>query len=477
MPSKSLKATDYAFTNLLSWCAYNYPRFLIGAHHRLIAKALEKVERGEIKRLMINMPPRHGKSFLASEFFPAWYLGRNPDKYIIAASHTKELSDDFGRKVRNLLLDDPFRAVFNTTISVDSQAAAKFSMAKGGMYYGAGVGTGISGKGAHLFLIDDPIKDRESAESPLYRRRLKDWYSSTAERRLMPNAAIVVIQTRWHEDDLSGWLLETEADEWTVLSFPALDHNEDALWPDFFDKAALLSIRDKLIARGQSREWNALYQQNPTPAEGVMFKATDVTMYNDLPEGCTFYMASDYAVTPDQGDYTVHSIFAVDNRRNVYLHDMWRGQKESRIWVNALLNLVRKYKPMAGAEEKGQILKTLEPYIVSEMNRLGIYWRRIGFASVGSKEQRASASKAQSFSGLVSQGKFYVRSNQNWTADFMDELTKFPYGKHDDMIDTCTLFMQMFAGLREGEKPMSDLNANQMPTFNQLVKHQNKSYD
>ena len=199
--------------SLLDFCLYTNITYEIAPHHKLIAEKLEAVERGEIKRLMITMPPRHGKSELASRRFPSWYIGRNPDKQIIAASYNSDLANDFGREVRNIVGSPEFSNLFNTALSVDSKAANRWHTDKGGMYVAAGVGTAITGRGADILLIDDPFKDRQEADSEITRQRVWDWYTSTAYTRLMPGGAVIVINTRWHDDDLSGRLLE-EQDTW-----------------------------------------------------------------------------------------------------------------------------------------------------------------------------------------------------------------------------------------------------------------------
>jgi hypothetical protein len=192
-----------------------------GLHHR-IAGALQRVEAGLTRRLMIFVPPRHGKSMLTSEHFPAWYLGRNPVKSIVCATYAQDLADDFGRKVRNQMVDPLYRAIFpECQVSPDSASVSRISTEKHGNYFAVGIGGPLTGRGANVLLIDDPHKDRADAESPVMRKRAKDWFQSVAYTRLMDGGAIVLMMTRWHEDDLAGWLLEEHADEgWEVLNIP-----------------------------------------------------------------------------------------------------------------------------------------------------------------------------------------------------------------------------------------------------------------
>lgn len=278
-----LKAEDAAFSRLIAYAAYQWPGYQPAWHHRKIARALEGVEKGEIKRLMIFMPPRHGKSMLASEFFPGWYLGRNPDHYMVAATYGQDLADDFGRKVKNQLADPVYQQIFpGVGLADDSRSSKRFHVQsdyggieygtrQNGAYYAVGVGGPLTGRGAHVLMIDDPVKDREEADSETARRRVKDWYTSVAYTRLMKGGAIIVIQTRWHEDDLAGWLLKEHSHEgWHVLSLPAMsdEYASGALWPEFKDKPELEVIKKTM---GQ-RDWSALFQQSPAPQEGTFFK-------------------------------------------------------------------------------------------------------------------------------------------------------------------------------------------------------------
>lgn len=258
-------------TSLLRYVQHGCPSHRHAAHQALIAEKLEAVERGDIKRLAIFMPPRHGKSMFASEGFPAWYLGRNPTHHVIAATYSQQLADDFGRKVRNQIRGEEFEAIFpGVALRQDSHSVRRFHTAQGGVYYGAGIGGPITGRGAHLLLIDDPVKSRSDAASPTRRQQTWDWYTSVAYTRLMPGAAIVLIQTRWDPDDLAGRVLRHAADEgWEVLSLPAIDARGVALWPEAYPLDRLEEIRRQI----GPRDWSALYQQEPAARDGGVFKA------------------------------------------------------------------------------------------------------------------------------------------------------------------------------------------------------------
>lgn len=258
-------------TTLLGFTKFTFPRYQVSHHHRLICDALEKVERGECRRQMIFMPPRHGKSELASRRFPPYALGRDPDREVISASYGADLATDFGRDVRNIVAGKEYHALFpDVRLAGDSSAKNRWHTNHRGGYVAAGVGTAITGRGADIFNIDDPVKDRAEAESETTRNGIWAWYRSTAYTRLMKNASIILTMTRWHEDDLAGRLLEQaekDGDKWEVLCLPAISPEGKALWPERYDRVALDQIRRVL----ELREWGALYDQNPRPAGTSFF--------------------------------------------------------------------------------------------------------------------------------------------------------------------------------------------------------------
>jgi len=450
---------DFAFSRLISYAAFQWPGYRDAPHHRLIARHLEMVERGEIKRLMITMPPRHGKSMLASEFFPAWYLGRNPDHYVVTATYAQELADDFGRKVKNQIEDAAFTAVFpGVGLADDSKSAKRFhvegaqggyehGLTQRGAFYAVGVGGPLTGRGAHLLLIDDPVKNREDADSEIVRKKTRDWYTSTAYTRLMPGGRIIIIQTRWHEDDLSGWLVQEHAHEnWTVLNLPAIDDAGKALWPDQYDVPQLEQIR-KAIG---PRDWSALYQQRPTPEEGDYFKAEWLKTYDKLPARGTMqvYGGSDYAVTADGGDYTVHIVVGIDPDHNIFVLDLWRKQASSDVWVESFCDLVLEHKPLGWAEEQGQIKAGVGPFLEKRMRERRAFVAREQFPTRGDK-----AVRAQSIRGRMAQNGLYVPKDAPWLADFRRELLTFPAGKHDDQVDALGLIGQLLDRMVSGQKP------------------------
>lgn len=438
--ARELLRRDDAASHLIPFTEFTLPRYNAGDHHKLIAEKLEAVERGDIDRLMIFAPPRHGKSELASKRFPAWFLGRNPAKEIIAASYNSDLARDFGRSVRNIARDPDFAAIFpGTTLADDSKAADRWNTGQGGGYVAAGVGTAITGRGAHVLLIDDPVKDHEEADSELRRQRVWDWYTSTAYTRLMPGGAIVVIMTRWHEDDLAGRLLDAQAkggDQWEVIELQAINDAGEALWPASYGLPELERIKGTI----GPRDWTALYQQRPAPDEGAFFKRDWIKTYESLPPDVHYYGASDYAVTADGGDWTVHIVGAVDSGGNLYIEDIWRGQTTADVWIDAFLGLVGQYSPLTWAEEQGQIIKSVGPFIDRRMDETRTYCSREQFTSIADKPTRARAIQAR-----MATGKVLFRDNASWLAGLMSELLTFPAGKHDDQVDALSLLGRLMA--------------------------------
>lgn len=419
-----------ARTKLIDFARYTLPTYEEAAHHHMIAERLEAVERGDIRRLMIFMPPRHGKSELASRRFPAWYMGRNPGIEIISASYNSDLAADFGREVRAIVASDEYQALFpGVQLRADSKAADRWHITGNGAYRAAGVGTAMTGRGADLLLIDDPVKDREEADSELRRGRVWDWYRSTAYTRLSPQGRVVVIQTRWHEDDLSGRLLEqmkAGADEWEVLSLPAILDGK-ALWPDRFPLERLEAIKRTI----GPREWSALYMQSPQPDEGTFFQREWLKEWakDSKPADLRIYGTSDYAVTDGGGDYTVHRIWGVCPKGGIYRLDGWRAQATADVWIERKLDLIAKWKPHAWFGEAGVIQKSIEPMLIRRMREREVRCRLEWLPSINDKPTRARGFQARAAMGEV------------WFEPGADisEFLVFPAGKHDDDVDTASL--------------------------------------
>ena len=438
---------------LLAFAGFTNSAYKAAPHHKLIADKLEGVARGDIKRLMICMPPRHGKSELASRRFPAWYLGQQPGKQVIAASYNSDLANDFGREVRNIVASPEFQVLFSVNLAQDSKAANRWHTDKGGMYVAAGVGTAITGRGADILLIDDPFKDRAEADSELNRKSVWDWYTSTAYTRLMPGGAVVVINTRWHDDDLSGRLLAAQADggdQWEVISLPAIADGA-ALWPEWYPMDRLEQIRSVLPAR----DWNSLYQQNPIPDDGEFFKGAWFGSYDKPPEHLRIYGASDYAVTDGGGDYTAHGVFGLDAAQNLYVLDWWRGQTSADVWIDRFCDLVQQHQPLCWFGESGTIRRAVEPFMRARMIERGALCRVEWLSSIHDKPTRA-----RSFQAMASMGKVLMPANAQWLGDVLAELMRFPAGKNDDSVDVCGLIGRGLQFIGTARKPALDFSVS-----------------
>lgn len=387
---------------------------------------------------MINMPPRHGKSELGSRRFPAWFLGRNPTATVMSASYNLEKAEEFGGEVRDIVRSHHYRNLFpGVELKEDTRAKGFWRTSHGGFYISAGVGTALTGRGTvgPIILIDDPLKDRAEADSERHRETVKQWYSSVVLSRFPK--AVIVVQTRWHEDDLTGWLLEEQAkggDKWDILELPAISPDGLALWPDFYPLEALERVRSATMPR----DWSALYQQRPAPDEGAYFKRDWFRSYDERPAQLRVYGASDYAVTEDGGDFTVHVVIGVDPADNIYVLDLWRGQTTSDQWVQSFLDLVRRWKPLMWVEEQGQIIKSIGPFLEKRMREEKVYCRREQVSSASDKPTRSRSIQAR-----AAMGKVYLPAKSDWLATFTSELLMFPAGKHDDQVDAFGLIGRM----------------------------------
>jgi predicted phage terminase large subunit-like protein len=436
--------------SLTDWC--RYAGFEPARHHLLLIDKLEAVARGEIDRLAIFMPPGAAKSTYASVLFAPWYYAQHPAHCLIAASHTAELAEKWGRRVRNLVAEHSL--VLGVGLASDSSAAGRWETSASGEYFAAGVGGAIAGRRADLVVIDDPVRSREDADSELIRDKTWDWYKSDLYTRLKPGGRIVLIQTRWHEDDLAGRLLIDMAaggDRWEVVSLPAIAEQGDPLgrragdplWPEWEDQAAL----DRKRRTVGPRDWSALYQQRPAPEEGDYFKTEWLRPYDKPParETLRIYGGSDYAVTADGGDYTVHAVVGVDPEGRMYLLDLWRKQASSDVWIESFCDLVREWKPTEWGEEQGQIRAGVGPFLDRRMRERSAYVYRRQFPTRGDK-----AVRAQSIRGRMALDGLYVPHTASWYPDLRSELLSFPAGKHDDQVDALGLIGQLLDTIMTG---------------------------
>lgn len=414
--------------SLIAFTEQTYQRYRTARHHRIIAEQLERVERREIDRLMLLLPPRHGKTELASRRYPPWNLGRNPHRQIIAASATESFATDVGREVRNIVKTDEFGGIFpNVHLAADSTAAGRWHTNHGGIFAAVGVGSQILGKGADDFIIDDPFASMEDAQSEVQRKRVIEWYQGSVYNRLQPGGTITIINHRMHEEDLSGYLLERQAmggDRWEVVELPAINDDGEALWPEAYPIETL----ERIKANTLPRFWSSLYQQKPQPDEGTFFQRAWFPEWQRLPR-VRVYGTSDYAVTDKGGDFTVHRVWGVDSDDNLYRIAGWRGQTPADKWIDAKIDLMEQWKPHAWFGEAGVIQKAVEPMLVKRMRERKVRCRLEWIPSIHDKPTRARGIQAR-----ASMGNVYVEPGAD-----ISEFLVFPAGKHDDEVDAASL--------------------------------------
>lgn len=416
-------------------------------HHRALAKVLEKVEKGHIPRLIVTLPPRHGKTELISRRFIPWLLGRAPYRNIIFATYNEPFSQDIGSDCRNIMQSPGFKQVFpKFRFRMGGLSKEKLQAAEGGMAAFVGRGGSITGRGADILIIDDPIKDSEEAQSPTLRAKLWDWFTQVAMTRLMTKfACVVVVHTRWHEDDLIGRITdpsnpcysEDEAAKWKIINLPAIAKDNDplgrapgeALWPERFD-LEFLNAAKQLDSKG----FSALYQQQPTPEDGDLFRADWICTYEKsrLPSDLRIYAASDHAIGTDKtrNDSTVMIVGGVDQYGDLYILDVWWEKAGSDKQVEAMLRLAKQWKPLLWFAEKGHISKAIGPFLRKRMQEERTYFTVEEVTPVTNKVQRA-----QSIMGRMSMKKVKFPKHAHWFMDARDELLKFPNARHDDFVD------------------------------------------
>jgi predicted phage terminase large subunit-like protein len=457
LPSQDALAVEFARRRLDRFVPYMDDALVPAHHHRLLIEQFHKVDSGELKRLMVFWPPGHAKSKYSSEYGPAWWIGRNKKKTIIHASYGTDFAERFGRKIRNIVRTEEYEKVFGVTLAADSRAAGEWETVEGGEYKAAGVGAGITGRRADLGLIDDPVKSRKEADSPTYRQNAWDWYLADFRTRLKPGGAIIIIQTRWHEDDLSGrilpkdydgrsgWVEARDGEKWFVLNFPAVCEREDdgtgreigaALWPGYIS----IDMLRQLKATMGSRNWDSLYQQRPRPGEGGIFKEAWLRdRWRELPVGANMVVHSwDTAQKP--GELNDPSVCTVWNLgRGVpgyYLRDVYREQVDYPTLKRKVLNFAERDNPAAILVED----KSSGQSLIQDL-RNSTTLPIIAIEPLGDKTFRANE-----VSAMVEAGLMKLPEVAPWLIDFEGEFFGFPLSTNDDQVDSVTQFLKWVRG-------------------------------
>ncbi|MCJ2085521.1 phage terminase large subunit [Methylobacterium sp. E-005] len=427
-------------------------------HHTLLIDELEALTHGESDVLLVEMPPGSAKSTYVNWLFPAWFFAQRPEANVLSASHSSELAERWGRRTRNLIASEA--RTLGIQLSADSTAAYRWGTSQGGEYYAVGVGVGIMGFRADLGIIDDPFGSREDAESKRIRDARWEWYVNDFSSRLKPGAKRVIMHQRWHEDDLAGRVIQQldairkpyrrlKIRAEALLDDPLGRPLGEFLWDDPNGYNYGQFLRDRK-AESDQRTWSALYQQEPTPDTGDFFRREWLHPVEQIParDSLRVYGASDYAVTSGGGDYTVHVVVGIDSDKRLYLLDLWRSQADSAEWVEALADLVLKWKPLEWAEETGQIRAGVGPFLTKRLTERRAYVHRKQFPTRGDK-----AVRAQSIRGRMSMLGLYVPANVPWRSELEGELLRFPAGVHDDQVDALGLIGQLLDTIHAPSAP------------------------
>ena len=414
-----------------------WPSFIEGRHHKIYADKLQQVADGKIKRLIVNMPPRHTKSEFASYLFPSWLMGRRPDLKIIQATHTAELAVGFGRKVKNLIDSEDFRDIFpEVKLAADAKASGRWSTNKGGEYYAVGVGGALAGRGADLLIIDDPVSEQD-ALSPTALDSIYEWYTSGPRQRLQPGGSIIVVMTRWGIKDLTARVLQKQAqggaDKWEVVEFPAIFPDTDnVLWPEYWSREELEGVKASIPVG----KWNAQYMQNPTAEEGAIIKREWWNVWNPSnPPACSYVIQSyDTAFTKNErSDFsaiTTWGIFTpVEGEGDaIILLDAEKGRWDFPELKQKAMELSEAYEPdMILIEQKASGTP-----LTQELRRMGVPVTPFTPSKGSDKFARMNACAPVFESGMV------WRPDANFAEEVVEECASFPHGDHDDLADSMT---------------------------------------
>lgn len=470
MAIAELASRELARRRLLPFLKRLKPDYLAGWFHQDLAARLERfserVKRGESPCLILNTPPRHGKTEQASKALVAWHLGRCPDHMIIAATHSDKLAIDNSRDVLNYMGDERYHALFpGTALKADNKGASGWRTTKGGSYKPLGVGAGIAGYGAHILIIDDPHRDKD-AYSETVRDNIWRWYKSSARTRLMPGGGQLIIQTRWVLDDLTGRLIEEEGNiedggKWEVVCYPAIaeedeyrtktgriihvpgpDHTllrekGEALHPARYDLAALKEHQ------GDAVVWSALYQQNPTAGEAAIFKIGEMRMTTlaEIPKRLTYYTTADFALSSSQrGDFCVLMHAGVDSDDNLWIVDIERGKWDSFEICERLIESWLRYHQDVIGIEKNHMEMAIAPFLdklVAERGVPGFSYEPLEHGN------RDKLTRARPIQARMRQGRVFIPTDAPWSDNLIKELLEFPVGRHDDTVDALAWMGQM----------------------------------
>ena len=454
-----LSVREEAKEKFMPFVHHVYDGFIEGRHHRVIAEKLELITQGKLKRLIVNMPPRHSKSEFASYLMPAWFLGRNPKLKIIQATHNTELAVRFGRKVRDLLEDPAYKDVFPySELKADSKAAGRWETEAGGEYFAAGVGAAVTGRGADLFIIDDPHSEQDALSETAFENAF-EWYTSGPRQRLQPGGAIIVVMTRWGMKDLTGRLIKAQgsdvlSDKWEVVEFPAIMPSNDPLWPEFWGKDDLLAVKASLPVG----KWNAQWQQQPTAAEGAIVKKEWWNLWEKEKIPPVKYIIQSYDTAfskKETADYSAITTWGVFNPEdggpdNIILMDARRGRWNFPELKQAAGEEYEYWEPdMVIVEAKASGMP-----LTDEMRRAGI-----PVMNYTPGKGRDKVTRMHTVAPLFEAGMVWA-PEKSFAEEVVEECAAFPNGDHDDFVDSMTMALIRFRQggfiTLEGEDDMTE---------------------
>lgn len=429
------------------------PSYEAPPHLTALSEALEAIERGELKRLIVLMPPRHGKSELISLRFPCWYLAKHPEDYIVQAGYAESIALSHSRQARDIFISPEMTRLFpdirhrperpgQEVIIPERQAAHEWGTKQGGSYYAVGIGGGLTGRGFNIGIIDDPVKDEEEAASQTIRDKVWDWYQKVFRTRAEPDAAIIVVMTRWHQGDLVGQILkqaeeDPAADQWTVLHFPAL-HEGEALWPGRYPLRVLENIRSSIGGRA----FESLYQGNPTIAEGQIIKREWWQYFKERPNFQRLIHSWDTAFKDKaQNDFSVCTVWG-EAQNGYYLLDVWRDRVEFPELKRVAVALYERDMPnLVLVEDKASGQSLIQE--IQRNTRIPVLPVKVDINKVA---------RVNSVTPLIEAGKVLLPEYAQWLFDYIEELSAFPNAEHDDQVDSTTQALSFMRGSGEPQE-------------------------
>ena len=434
--AKEINESELARDDFMAFTKAVWEDFINGRHHKIMAEKFNRLARGELKRLIVNMPPRHTKSEFGSYLLPAWLMGRRPTLKIMQTTHTAELAFRFGRKTRNLMNSEAYKKIFDVELRADSQAAGRWETSKGGEYFAAGVGGAVTGRGADLLIIDDPVSEQD-ALNPTMLDNIYEWYTSGPRQRLQPGGSIIIVMTRWSVRDLTAKVLKKQAeggaDNWEVVEFPAIFPDTDnVLWPEYWKREELEAVRSSIPVA----KWNAQYLQNPTAEEGAIIKREwwNLWEHDDPPPVSYIIQSYDTAYSKsERADYsaiTTWGIFSPEegDSEGIILLDAERGRWDFPELKNNAYRLYKEFDPdMILIEQKA----TGTP-LTHELRTMGIPVTPFTPSRGADKFTRMNACAPVFESGMV------WRPDKRFADEVVEECAAFPNGEHDDLADSMT---------------------------------------